>query len=139
MTARATRPVDARVPRTARDEKAPPLTAGHADIPWRDVATALAQKSPRLLTTSVRDYARSSRAHGATVQEVVKVLEDLVRDAAPESTTLAKQSCEVAEWAIQAYFEVPASMHVAIWGTEPVPPEIYSPFEQSKRDDGALA
>lgn len=95
--------------------------AGTADIPWRGVATALARKSPLLLTTAVRNYAKRARAHGATVQQVVKVLEDLIRDAAPESTTLAKRSCEVAEWAIEAYFEE-LSIHVAIGRTESMPP-----------------
>ena len=110
------------VPNAARDEKAPPLTAGNADIRWRGVAAALAQESRLLLAPSVRNYAKRSRAHGDTVQEVVKVLEDLVRDAAPESATLAKRSCEVAEWAIEAYFEEP-SIHVATWRAESIPPE----------------
>jgi len=72
--------------------------------------------------SSVRNYAKRSRARGDTVQEVIKVLEDLVRDAAPTSTTLAKRSCEVAEWAIQAYFEAPSSTHAAAWGAELIRP-----------------
>jgi hypothetical protein len=132
MTARATRALDAGVPKNVHDAKVPPSTAGNADIPWRRVASALAQESALLLTTSVRNYAKHSRAHGDTVQEVVKVLEGLVRDAAPQSATLAKRSCEVAEWAIEAYFEEP-SIRVATWRTESIPSGIRSPSSKSRR------
>ncbi len=92
----------------AREEKVPLSTAGSADISGYGVATALAQQSPLLLANAVRTYAKQSRAHGETVQAVIKCLMDLVRDAAPGSRTLAKRSCEVAEWAIEAYFEEPS-------------------------------
>jgi hypothetical protein len=104
MTTKMTRRAAAGVPRTAADKNAP-LTADNTDISW----------------ASVRDYAKRSRARGDTVQEVVKVFEDLVRDAAPSSPKLAKRSCEVAEWAIQAYFEAPSS-HVAAWRAESIGP-----------------
>jgi hypothetical protein len=85
-----------------------------AGVPRRGVAAALARGVTPRVATSVRNYAKRSRAHGDTVQDVVKNLMELVRDATPNEAILAKRSCEVAEWAIAAYYE-PESMGVAAW------------------------
>jgi hypothetical protein len=90
----------------------------NGDVPSRDVATALTQESRLVLATSVRSYAKRSRAHGDSVQEVVKVLEGLMRESAPESGSPSTRAFEVAEWAIEAYFEAPASIEVSTWYTE---------------------
>jgi hypothetical protein len=92
---------------TPPDENAPGLTDADARVSRRPVANALARGSGPGLAASVRTYARRSRATGDTVQDVVRVLMDLVRDAIPESASRTKRSCEVAEWAIAAYFEEP--------------------------------
>ena len=87
---------------------------GAAGVRGRGVAAALARGVMPRVETSIRDYAKRSRAHGDTVQDVVKNLMELVRDATPNDAMLAKRSCEVAEWAIAAYYE-PESTGVTAW------------------------
>lgn len=75
----------------------------------QNVVIALAQESSQCVAESVRIYARRARANGDSVQEVLEVLMHLVRDAAPQSRSLSSRSCEVANWAIAAYFGEPAA------------------------------
>lgn len=79
------------------------------DLPLRDAAAALAGQSARLLPRSIRSYARRSRAIGVTVHDVVKNLIDVARDASPDDPTLARRSSDIAQCAIEAYFEAPDS------------------------------
>ena len=76
----------------------------------QNVAVALAQESLQA-AESVRTYARYSRAKGDSVQEVVEVLMQLVRETTPTTKSLPKRSCEVADWAIDAYLGVSEPRH----------------------------
>jgi hypothetical protein len=97
------------------------------DVLLRAVTVALASGVTPRLAASVRNYARRSRARRDIVQDVVKNLMELVRDAPPNDMTLAKRSCQVADWAIEAYYE-PESARAAEW-TERIRP---LPDEDSK-------
>jgi hypothetical protein len=90
------------VAETAPGSNGPIRSPRDADVLRENVADALAQASSQA-AESVRAYARYSRAQGDSLQEVVEVLMKLVRDTTPETKSLPKRSCEVADWAIAAY------------------------------------
>jgi hypothetical protein len=118
------------VPSTARDEKTPSRV--NDDTLRRGVATALARGSTIGLAASVRIYARRGRANGDTVQDVVKCLMDLVRNATADDGTLAKRSCAVAEWAIAAYYNEP-QIPVATRRIEAIEPRVHRDSSASRR------
>jgi hypothetical protein len=121
------------VPTAARGENTPSRTAVDRDSSRRGVASALARESTIDLAVCVRSYARRARADGDIVQDVVKCLMDLVRDATPDDGTLAKRSCMVADWAIAAYYDEPESVPVAAWRTEAIGPRVYRDSSASRR------
>jgi len=79
--------------------------AARDDTSWCAVAAALAHESSLRLAESVRTFASQSRARGDSINEVLEVLMDLVRETTPQNASSAKRSCDVAEWAIAGYFE----------------------------------
>lgn len=80
----------------------------------RAVAAALAQESSLRLAESIRVYASQSRASGDSIHQVLDVLMNLAQSTIPKDVSLAKWSCDVAEWAIAGYFEESQSIQVAI-------------------------
>lgn len=100
---------------TRIDVERPIRTMLEVDSPRRNVENALAQESTPQLAESIRIYARCSRANGDSVQDVLEVLMNLVRDSTPQTRSLAKRSCEVADVAVAAYFSEPVSTPAGIW------------------------
>lgn len=100
------------------------------DIPRQNVVAALAQESMPHLAESIRTYARRARANGDSVQEVLEVLMNLVPDATPDTTSLARRSCEVADCAIAAYFGEPEPTPARKWPAKPI-------SRRSSRSQGA--
>lgn len=92
----------------------------HADISRHAVATALTVGHRPRLTVAIRNYVRRSRAHGDTVQQVVKDLMGLVHDESPGDGALAKRSSEVAQCAIDVYYEEPELLRAAARDTDAI-------------------
>jgi hypothetical protein len=104
-----TRPRKAPLPSSRRRVIPSRQASFDAGMPLRRVADALARGSIAQLIASVRSYTSRSRAHGDSVEIIVKRLMDVVDTATSDQTILAKRACEVAGCAIDAYFEDSAS------------------------------
>jgi hypothetical protein len=94
-------------PSTTLDPTIVGRIAPDPDMSLTVAAAALAGTSARFLPRHIRSYTKQSRAMGVSVQDTVKNLVDLAREANPDDPELARRSSEIAQCAIDAYFEAP--------------------------------